>query len=102
MGGHPDTAAHPPAEPCPPASILYVSNSVAPDMDELTHIILEWGGVSGSGSCQMQQTQQSQQTHHSHGGSQMDWMWRTATETHVDNVQTLFLRFIVKFPNLIP
>ena len=38
VGGHPDTApCPPPAVPAPPASILYVSNSVAPDMDELTH-----------------------------------------------------------------
>ena len=48
MGGHPNTTAHPPTVPGPPASILYVSNSVAPDVDELTHNILEWGGVSVS------------------------------------------------------
>ena len=47
VGGHPDTAPHPPpAVPVPPASISYVSNSVAPDMDELTHDVSEWGGVS--------------------------------------------------------
>ena len=46
VGGHPDTALHPPpAVPVPSASILYVSNSVAPDMDELTHNVSEWGGV---------------------------------------------------------
>ena len=55
VGGHPDTApCPPPAVPAPPASILYVSNSVAPDMDELTHNVLEWGG------------------------SRMEWTWRTA------------------------
>ena len=47
VGGHPDTAPHPPpAVPVPPASILYVSNSVAPDIDELTHNVSGWGGVS--------------------------------------------------------
>ena len=51
VGGHPNTAPHPPpAVPPPPASILYVSNSVAPDMDELTHNVSEWGGVSVSTS----------------------------------------------------
>ena len=41
VGGHPDTAPHPPpAVPVPPASTLYESNSVAPDMDELTHMFL--------------------------------------------------------------
>ena len=74
--------------PGPPASIMYVSNSVVPDMDELTHNISEWGGVSVSSSHQMQQTQQSQQSHCSHGGSQMDWTWKTATETNMDDVQT--------------
>ena len=38
VGGHPGTApCPPPVVPAPPASILYVSNSVAPDLDELTH-----------------------------------------------------------------
>ena len=47
VGGHPDTApCPPPAVPVPPASILYVSNSVAPDMDEFTHNVSQWGGVS--------------------------------------------------------
>ena len=47
VGGHPNTAPHPPpAVPAPPASILYVSNSVALDIDELTHNVSEWGGVS--------------------------------------------------------
>ena len=47
VGGHPDTAPRPPlAVPAPPASILYISNSVATDMDELTHNVSEWGGVS--------------------------------------------------------
>ena len=42
VGGHPDTAPCPsPAVPAPPASILYVSNSAAPDMDELTHYASE-------------------------------------------------------------
>ena len=41
-----DIPTLPPAVPAPPASILYVSNSVAPDMDELTHNVSEWGGVS--------------------------------------------------------
>ena len=64
VGGHPNTAPHPPpAVPAPPASILYVSNSVAPDMDELTHNVSEWGGVSVPTSCQSQ---------HSHGGSRME------------------------------
>ena len=59
--GHPDTAPHPPpAVPVPPASILYVSNSVAPNMDELTHNVSEWGGVSVPTTCQSQC---------SHGGS---------------------------------
>ena len=47
VGGQTNTApCPPPAVPVPPASILYVSNSVAPDMDELTHNVSEWGGVS--------------------------------------------------------
>ena len=46
VGGHPNIApCPPPAVPAPPASILYVSNSVAPDIDELTHNVSEWGGV---------------------------------------------------------
>ena len=45
--GHPNTApCSPPAVHIPPTSILFVSNSVAPDMDELTHNVSEWGGVS--------------------------------------------------------
>ena len=59
VGGHPNTAAHPPTVPHSPASILYVANSVAPDMNELTHNSPEWGGVSGSGSCHILQAQQS-------------------------------------------
>ena len=77
VGGHPDTAPHPPkAVPVPPASILYVSNSVAPDMDELTHNVSEWGGVS------VPTTHQSQ---HSCGGNRMEWTWRTATESNMPN-----------------
>ena len=77
VGGHPDTAPHPPpAVPAPPASILYVSNSVAPDMDELTYNVSEWGGVSVPTSCRSQ---------HSHGGSRMEWTWRTATESNMPN-----------------
>ena len=80
VGGHPDTAPHlPPAVPVPPASILYVSNSVAPDMDELTHNVSEWGGVSVPTTCQSQ---------HSCGGSsgsRMEWTWRTATELNMPN-----------------
>ena len=77
VGGHSNTAPHPPsAVPAPPASILYVSNSVAPDMDELTHNVSEWGGVS------VPTTHQSQ---HSHGGSRMEWTWRTATESNMPN-----------------
>ena len=76
-GGHLDTAPHPPpAVPAPPASILHVSNSVAPGMDELTHNVSEWGGVS------VPTTHQSQ---HSHGGSRMEWTWRTATESNIPN-----------------
>ena len=76
--GHPNTAPHPPpAVPAPPASILYVSNSVAPDMDELTHNVSEWGGVSvPTTTCQSQ---------HSCGGSRMEWTWRTATELNMPN-----------------
>ena len=77
VGGHPDTAPCPPsAVPAPPASILYVSNSVAPDMDELTHNVSEWGGVSVPTSCRSQ---------HSCGGSRMEWTWRTATESNMPN-----------------
>ena len=93
VGGHPDTAPHPPpAVPAPPASILYVSNSVAPDMDELTHNVLEWGGVFVPTSCRSQ---------HSHGGSRMEWTWRTATESNVpyspkspSSVQEVFVKFL--------
>ena len=74
VGGHPDTAPRPPpAVSAPPASILFVSNSVAPDMDELTHNVSEWGGVS------VPTTRRSQR---SRGGSRMDWTWRTATESN--------------------
>ena len=77
VGGHPNTAPHPqPAVPVPPAIILYVSNSVAPDMDELTHNVSKWGGVS------VPTTHRSQ---HSHGGSRMEWTWRTATESNMPN-----------------
>ena len=62
--------------PAPPASILYVSNNVAPDMDELTHNVSEWGGVS------VPTTRRSQ---HSHGGSRMEWIWKTATESNLPN-----------------
>ena len=52
VGGHPNTACcPPPAAPAPPGSILYVSNSVAPDMDELTHNVSECGGVSVPTTC---------------------------------------------------
>ena len=77
VGGHPDTApCPPPAVPAPPASILYVSNSVAPDMDELRHNVLEWGGVS---------VPTSRRSQHSCGGSRMEWSWRTATESNMPN-----------------
>ena len=45
-------------------------------MDELTHNVSEWGGVS------VPTTRQSQ---HSHGGSRMEWTWRTATELNMPN-----------------
>ena len=77
VGGHPDTAPHPPpAVPAPPTSILYVSNSATTDMDELTHNVSEWGGVS---------VPTSHQSQHSHGGSRMEWTWRTATESNMPN-----------------
>ena len=77
VGGHPDTAPHPPpAVPAPPASILYVSNNVAPDMDELTHNVSEWRGVSVPTACRSQ---------HSRRGSRMEWTWRTATESNMPN-----------------
>ena len=77
VGGHIDTAPHPPpAVPAPPASILYVSYSVAPDMVELTHNVSELGGVSVPTTCQSQC---------SHGGSRMEWTWRTATELNMPN-----------------
>ena len=77
VGGHPNTApCPPPAVPASPASILYVSSSVAPDMDELTHNVLEWGGVS---------VPTARQSQHSHGGSRMEWTWRTATESNMPN-----------------
>ena len=77
VGGHPDTAPCPPsAVPAHPASILYVSNSVAPDMDELTHNVSEWGGVS---------VPTSRRSQHSCGGSMMEWTWRTATESNMPN-----------------
>ena len=46
------------------------------DMDELTHNVSEWGGVS------VPTTHQSQ---HSHGGSRMEQTWRTATELNMPN-----------------
>ena len=77
VGGHTNTAPHPPpAVPAPSASILYVSNSVAPDINELTHNVLEWGGVSVPTACRSQR---------SHGGSRMEWTWRTATESNMPN-----------------
>ena len=77
VGGHPETAPCPtPAVPSPPASILFVSNSVAPDMDELTHNVSEWGGVS---------VPTARQSQHSRGGSRMEWTWRTATESNMPN-----------------
>ena len=77
VGGHLDTAPCPPqAVPAPPANILYVSNSVAPDMDELTCNVSEWGGVS------VPTTRQSQ---HSCGGTRMEWTWGTATELNMPN-----------------
>ena len=77
VGGHPNTAPHPPpAVPAPPASILYVSNSVVPNMDELTHNVSEWGGVSVPTTCRSQC---------SCGGSRMEWTWRTATELNMPN-----------------
>ena len=65
-----------PAVPAPPTSILYVSNSVAPDMDELAHTVLECGGVS------VPTTHRSQC---SCGGSRMEWTWTTATESNMPN-----------------
>ena len=56
--------------------ILYVSNSVAPDMDKLTHNVSEWGGVSVPTTCRSE---------HSCGGSRMEWTWRTATESNMPN-----------------
>ena len=80
VGGHPDTApCPPPAVPVPPASILYVSNSVAPNMDELTHNVSEWGGVS------VPTTHRSQCSHGGSSGSRMEWTWRTATESNMPN-----------------
>ena len=81
VGGHPNTATcHPPAGPAPPASILYVSNSVAPDMDELTHNVSVCGGISVPTSSRSQ---------HSHCGSRMEWSWRTATESNMPNFPKL-------------
>ena len=77
VGGHPNTAPRPPpAVPAPPASILYVSNSVAPDMDELTHNVSEWGGVS---------VPTARRSQCSRGGSRMEWTWRTTTESNMPN-----------------
>ena len=77
VGGHPNTAPRPPpAVPAPPASILFVSNSVARDMDKLTHNVSEWGGVS---------VPTARRSQHSHGGSRMEWTWRTATESNMPN-----------------
>ena len=80
VGGHPDTAPHcPPAVPVPPPRILYISNSVAPDMDELTHNVSEWGGVSVPTTCQRQHSCCGS------SGSRMEWTWRTATELNMTN-----------------
>ena len=80
VGGHPDTAPHPPpAVPVSPASILYVSNSVAPNMDELTHNVSVWGGVS------VPSTYQSQHFCGGSSGSRMEWTWRTVTELNMPN-----------------
>ena len=79
VGGHPNTApCPPPAVPAPLASILYIllANSVAPDMDELTHNFSAWVGVS---------VPTARQSQHSHGGSRMEWTWRTATESNMPN-----------------
>ena len=91
---------------------MYVSNSVVPDMDELTHNISEWGGVSVSSSHQMQQTQQSQQSHCSHGSlialmEEVRWIGpgrqlQKQTWMMFKLTQTLFQRFSVKFQNPIP
>ena len=66
--------------PVPPASILYVLNSVAPNMDELTHNVSERGGASVVPS-----TCQSQCSHGGSSGSRMEWTWRTATELNMPN-----------------
>ena len=80
VGGHPNTAPRPPpAVSVPPASILYVSNSVAPNMDELTHNVSEWDGVS------VPTTHQSQCSHGGSSGSRMEWTWRPATESNMPN-----------------
>ena len=97
VGGHPNTAPHPPpaVPPAPPVSILYVSNSVAPDMDEFTHNVSEWGGVSVPTTCRSQC---------SCGGSRMEWTWRTATESNIQiilNHQILSKRCFMKFLSLI-
>ena len=80
VGGHPDTApCPPPAVPVPTASILNVSNSVAPNMDELTNNVSEWGGVS------VPTIHQSQHSHDGSSGSRIEWTWRTATESNMPN-----------------
>ena len=45
-------------------------------MDELTHNVSEWGGVS------VPTTHRSQ---HSRCGSRMEWTWRTATDSNIPN-----------------
>ena len=69
--------------PVPPASILYVSNSVAPNIDELTHNVSECGGVY------IPTTHRSQHSHGGSSGSRMEWTWRTATESNMPNSSKL-------------
>ena len=65
----------------PPSNISYVSNSVAPDMDELTHNVSKWGGTSVFR--QSWHTNQMQCL----CGSRMEWTWRTATESQLNTAQ---------------
>ena len=48
-------------------------------MDELTHNVSEWGGVS------VPTTHRSQHSHGGSSGSRMEWTWRTATELNMLN-----------------
>ena len=48
-------------------------------MDELTHNVSEWGGVS------VPTTHQSQCFHGGSSGSRMEWTWRTPTELNMPN-----------------